>query len=334
MEMLRRLLNLVSTPVAIVSFSLDVVYVLKVLFYNQGVHTACVLLIITRLVIAIFAGQRYYWRYVRNYKPDQAGLKHDHPATDAQLIEMGEKVYASNHFMLMLGSFRILSSNEFGNVLLVGYLNEAMTSVFPMFVLQMMNNTKIEELTSIQRATLGVKAVWVLLFLPEIVFMLYEIFRKRNLQHVGILAYAKPSEEERRFKYSGRALVTAIFTVSLFALVTTSGIIAAPPDIAGRASASRALCARAVRTPYALTAIRTPLPATSVTLATSSTVKASAPLATWARGSRDASSAAARTILAAKWPVQSVPRVTDSRTENVSLAETPATVPSARPRCA
>mmetsp|Transcript_31742 Transcript_31742/g.48663 ORF Transcript_31742/g.48663 Transcript_31742/m.48663 type:complete len:298 (-) Transcript_31742:819-1712(-) len=243
MEMLRRLLNLVSTPVAIVSFSLDVVYVLKVLFYNQGVHTACVLLIITRLVIAIFAGQRYYWRYVRNYKPDQAGLKHDHPATDAQLIEMGEKVYASNHFMLMLGSFRILSSNEFGNVLLVGYLNEAMTSVFPMFVLQMMNNTKIEELTSIQRATLGVKAVWVLLFLPEIVFMLYEIFRKRNLQHVGILAYAKPSEEERRFKYSGRALVTAIFTVSLFALVTTSGIIVSSSRYCGEGfSLEGAMC--------------------------------------------------------------------------------------------
>mmetsp|Transcript_5177 Transcript_5177/g.7986 ORF Transcript_5177/g.7986 Transcript_5177/m.7986 type:complete len:93 (-) Transcript_5177:597-875(-) len=92
---------------------------------------------------------------------------------------MGFKIYTSVCPLLFFGSFRLLSSTDFGNILLSGYSIEAFTSIVPMTFILIFTNYETTELSVLQSMAVGIKCLLVLLFLPEIFMMIFEILRKK-----------------------------------------------------------------------------------------------------------------------------------------------------------
>ena len=108
---------------------------------------------------------------------------------------MGSRIYKSMYFILFTGSFRLLSSTDFGSLMIQGYMIEFFFSVVPLFIIEGLTNYVAEELSVIQSITIIFKSLWLLLFILEFILMVIEISQVRSYQRKFIVGYVKPSEE-------------------------------------------------------------------------------------------------------------------------------------------
>ena len=122
------MINLVNTAFAITSCALDIVYTVKVTFHMEILHWIAIVALLTKLIVAIVVGYYMYNKHVKNYninmcgqeKKNQDGDESDgNPKYDEHTLkDMGERVYKSLFFTFYTGSFRLLSSTDFGGFML------------------------------------------------------------------------------------------------------------------------------------------------------------------------------------------------------------------------
>ena len=143
--------------------------------------------------------------YQRSRSNEKQGPDSGEEMDEATFKKMGNKVYLSMFPIFYTGSFRLLSSTDFNTLMLQGYLWEIFTVVMPFFIVEVMTNLREEDITGIQRLAMIVKCLWLLLFLVELVLMLFEINRVRNYQARNVVGYNQSTPQQIRQKYAKRS---------------------------------------------------------------------------------------------------------------------------------
>lgn len=66
---MRRLINLMGAIAALINLSLDIVYAYKIPYVMKMIFIITCIFILMRIIFTFVAGQYYYTKFVRNYKP-------------------------------------------------------------------------------------------------------------------------------------------------------------------------------------------------------------------------------------------------------------------------
>lgn len=105
--------------------------------------------------------------------------------------------------LMLFGTFRVLPSLYFPLELSIGYAIELIFNLFPTFLVQMFNNSEMPGLlTGIQSGSLIIKVFLILIFIVEVVMVVWEIVLNRRMRKLKIESFQKVSEEERRRMHS------------------------------------------------------------------------------------------------------------------------------------
>lgn len=105
---------------------------------------------------------------------------------------------------------------------MVGYLMETVTSLVPMFSVQLMNNTEHSgHLTWLQATSTSLHLTSVLLFIPEILYQFCQFVSNYRMRNLGLTNYQPKTEALKMSLYGPRLnkTVTISFIITLLLLV-------------------------------------------------------------------------------------------------------------------
>lgn len=117
----------------------------------------------------------------------QDAAKEDETGTQSRKYQevraQGLSLYVSMNSLFFVGCFRMLPSRSFSIELMIGYAIEIVFNLFPMFFVQMFNNSDMPGLlTGLQSASLIFKVFLILTFIIELIMILWEIVLNRKMR--------------------------------------------------------------------------------------------------------------------------------------------------------
>ena len=246
--LIRRFFNWSGAILALISASLDILYMGKVPFVSKGIYAGFVLFWVMRLVITVLLGAYYICAYAANYRPSMAaGVNADqeeeadrdedgkgNSRSEDEMRRKGHFLYGSMFFLFYGGFYRVLPSTAFAWELGFGYAVELFVGLIPsLFFMVSTNAASDVALIGTQSAAIIVKVLSLLMTMGELGLMAVEIYKIKQLQEDdGIISgsgFAKPTEEERRERHCASAFAYAAFTTFVVVLVVAVGMQAIDP---------------------------------------------------------------------------------------------------------
>lgn len=195
---IRRSLNVVGAVAALANAALDVIYAYRTRYVLASIFQLTCVFLVLRVLATVAAGQYYYTKLVRNYRPsmgDVAEAKNvadegeEEEAADEEGkrsknyqegVTLGQHLYSAMHLLLYTGFFRLLPSRDFPYELAVGYALELFLSMVPMLFCMIFNNAETLEKTALQSAAMLLKVCSLLALLAELILMIWEVSLNRK----------------------------------------------------------------------------------------------------------------------------------------------------------
>lgn len=129
-------------------------------------------------------------------------------------------MYSSLHFLIYTGGYRLLGSKEFSKEISYGYSIELFFSLIPLLFCQSFNNTSmIGKPSALQNICVIIKLFSLITFILEIVLMIIEIRLNLKMRKLKVKGFEKPTEEERRRKWSRCAGIMSLVIMILYLIV-------------------------------------------------------------------------------------------------------------------
>ena len=178
---------------SLLSVASDIIYAYKSPYANSLIFKLTCGVLGLRLLVTILIGQYYYSRYVRNWKPNMAGMSEEKGAQEdsdeevedqskseslrfTEMRKQGQDLYASIHILLYTGFYRFLPVKDFVYVVSFGYASEWILSFIPMFFLEMFNNSEtLGDLSNIQSVAVQLKVILFMFMVTEIIILISEV---------------------------------------------------------------------------------------------------------------------------------------------------------------
>lgn len=139
-------------------------------------------------------------------------------------------MYLAQLLNYYIGFYRMLPIQEFQFEVGLGYAFDLIVSVFPMFMIQVVNNGDSSSLSVIQSLTMLIKCLCLILLVVEIVLYIWEVITLKNMRELKFKGFEAPTEEDRRKRHSQRVFRTSVLFFGLFIL----GLIIAVGLLNGR----------------------------------------------------------------------------------------------------
>lgn len=251
----RRLINLIGAIAALINLALDIVYAYKIPYVMKMIFIITCIFILLRIIFTFVAGQYYYTKFVRNYRPNMTTTAEekdvdidDEVAKNSQTLagikNEGVNLYASLHLLFYTGFFRMLPSKDFPFEMGVAYALELFFQLIPNLFCQVFNNAETQgEIKSIQSGALFMKLICLVLMITELSTMIWEITKNRDLRKLKIKGYEKISEEQRRKQNNKRMSFIGFASMFVFiVLIILAGMFGKGRECGSKQALENAVC--------------------------------------------------------------------------------------------
>jgi len=144
----------------------------------------------------------------------------------AAIKNAGVNLYSTLHLLFYTGFFRLLPSKDFPFEMGTAYAIELFFQLIPNLFCQVFNNAETQgDLTNIQSAALIMKLLCLVLMITELVMMIWEVTKNKDLRKLGIPGFEKLTEEQRRMQNHSRMSIIGFASMAIFiALLILVGI--------------------------------------------------------------------------------------------------------------